>query len=168
MSRLLYLDFDGPLHPAAVFDRPGIGLHLQAPGHQLFEHAPLLDEMLSPYVEIEIVLSTTWVAARSFEFACDQLPDGLRSRVIGATYTAENLKYFDAWPRGRQVTSDVVLRKPSKWFAIDDDDSGWPTSARPRLILVDANAGISTHQAQAAIRAKLKWLAGEGGHSRDT
>ena len=143
-----------------MFDGPAIGLHLRAWGHHLFERAPLLDELMAPYDDIKIVLSTTWVAARSFEFARDQLPDGLRSRVIGATYTAENLKYFGAWPRGRQVASDVLHRKPGKWFAIDDDDSGWPTSARPRLILVDANAGISTPQAQAAIRAKLKWLAG--------
>lgn len=159
MSRLLYLDFDGPLHPAAVFDRPGIGLHLQAPGHQLFEHAPILDELLSPYVEIEIVLSTTWVAARSIEFARDQLPEGLRSRVIGSTYTVDNLKYFDAWPRGRQVTSDVLIRKPGKWLAIDDDDSGWPSSARRRLVLVDKHAGIGTPIAEAAIRQKLRWLA---------
>lgn len=158
-SRILYLDFDGPLHPSEVFDSLELGLHLRAAGHHLFEHAPLLDELMSPYADIKIVLSTTWVAARSFEFAHDQLPDGLRSRVIGATYNEENLRYFDAWARGRQVTNDVLARKPARWIAIDDDDSGWPPWARRRLVLVDGADGISTATAQATLRTKLKWLA---------
>lgn len=52
--------------------------------------------------------------------AKDVLPSELGRRVIGSTYTPENLKYFDAWPRGRQVTSDVQRRQPANWLAIDD------------------------------------------------
>jgi hypothetical protein len=61
-GRVLYLDFDGVLHPEDVWRRPGWGPYVASPpGHQLFEHADLLVELLAPYPDLRIVLSTSWV-----------------------------------------------------------------------------------------------------------
>ena len=116
---------------------------------------PILEELFAPYPELRIVLSTRWVASQSFEFARDQLSPELRRRVIGSTYNDENLRYFDAWPRGRQVHSDMLIRKPDRWFAIDDDDSGWPKSANNNFIKTNGATGISEAQVQTNIREML-------------
>ena len=158
MTKLCYLDYDGTLHDSQVYISPGVGIHIRTPGRALFEWAAILDDLMLPHPEIKIVLSTTWVAAQSFEFARAQLPPGLQKRIIGSTYTTENLRYFDAWPRGRQVTSDVLTRNPSSWFAIDDDDNGWPRNCRSRLIKTDGSTGISAPRIQDAIRKILMSL----------
>jgi len=131
---------------------------MQAPGRALFEWAPILDELLAPHPDVSIVLSTSRVPEFGFEFVRDVLPSGLRRRVIGATYTAENLLYFDACPRGKQVTSDVQIRNPDGWFAIDDDLSGWPAAATRHLIPTTGATCISTLKVQEAIRRILKTL----------
>jgi hypothetical protein len=131
------------------------GIHILTPDRTLFEWMPILDELLSPYSDIQIVLSTSWVAAQSYEFARAQLSPALQQRVIGSTYTAENLRYFDSWPRGRQVTSDVAARKLDSWFAIDDDDNGWTTSTKRRLIKTNGSTGINDTAVQDKIRKML-------------
>lgn len=46
-GRVLYLDFDGVLHPEDVRRRAGRGPYIASPsGHVLFEHAPLLADVL--------------------------------------------------------------------------------------------------------------------------
>jgi hypothetical protein len=47
---VLYLDFDGVLHPEHVYWRRRRGAHIgaEADGNKLFEHGPLLDSLLDP------------------------------------------------------------------------------------------------------------------------
>lgn len=155
MTKICYLDFDGVLHSSEVFLSRRLGIHMQAPGRALFEWAPILAELMEPYPDVSIVLSTSWVGEWGEEFARSVLPPGLQHRVIGATYTPYNLKYFDAWARGRQVTSDATARRIDSWFAIDDDDRGWPPGAAGRLVLTDGSNGISSVTSQNAIRRAL-------------
>lgn len=158
VTKICYLDFDGVLHSSEVFLSRHLGIHMRAPGRALFEWAPILAELMEPYPDVSIVLSTSWVGEWGEEFARGVLPPALQHRVIGATYTPDNLRFFDAWPRGRQVNSDVQTRKPSRWFAIDDDDRGWPPAAADRLVLTDGLTGISSDSAQNAIRLALSSL----------
>jgi hypothetical protein len=158
VKKLCYLDFDGVLHSDEVYLSRDSGIHIQTEGRALFEWAPILDDLLAPHFDVSIVLSTTWVAKFGFDFARNALPSGLQQRVIGATYTSENLRYFDAWPRGKQVTSDVQIRKPSRWFALDDDLSGWPESASGHVIETMGATGISAQEVQNQIRRMLKTL----------
>jgi hypothetical protein len=124
---ILYLDYDGVLHPESVYQKHGKAPYVHnAPGHRLFEHAPALVELLQPYPDVKIVLSTTWSRLRGMSRAAKSLPLALRSRVVGATYHSQ----MDAWwfsqlPRGKQVLLDVCRRRPSSWLALDDDRDGW-------------------------------------------
>lgn len=52
---VLYLDFDGVLHPYPTEDG-----HFEIPEESLFRFAPLLEAQLGPYPQVKIVLSTTW------------------------------------------------------------------------------------------------------------
>jgi hypothetical protein len=159
---LLYLDFDGCLHHESVHWEPGREWpSLRAPvRYTLFQHAALLDEMLAPYPSIAIVLSTTWVWHYGLRKAAKELPAGLRSRVIGATYDSEASADFAYAPRGEQVTADVLRRKPSRWLALDDNTEGWPAWALPNFVRTHPYDGISPKRIQAQIRRGLAILAG--------
>jgi ABC transporter transmembrane region/HAD domain in Swiss Army Knife RNA repair proteins len=88
---VLYLDFDGVLHPEDVrMDRKRRPYVASPPGHELFEHAALLHKLLAPHPDIRIVLSTSWVHVYgSVSKVAKRLPPALGARVIGATYHSE-------------------------------------------------------------------------------
>lgn len=154
---VLYLDFDGVLHPADVVrharrDNPGgvaralpreiaLGRSARA-DHALFEHAALLEQALAPYPDVRIVLSTSWVPTLGFDQARQFLPAALSARVIGATWHSQmngdwplsmRRERFMQVPRGVQVLCDVGRRQPSAWLAVDDDPLGWGSSL-PHLV----------------------------------
>jgi hypothetical protein len=144
---VLYLDFDGVLHPEGVYWHPKRGAYLHADytnaGHALFEHAPLLEELLAPYPDVAIVLSTSWAVQYRYERAAKRLTESLRTRCIGATYhTAMERQTFANLPRGHQVRADVVRRQPAIWLAIDDTDEGWDR-AREHVVITDPVHGIA-------------------------
>jgi hypothetical protein len=158
---VLYLDFDGVLSHENVLWHPEHGAFLDAPErYSLFQHARLLEEMLQPYPTIKIVLSTSWVLRYGCAGAALRLPEGLRSRVIGATYDGEAIADFVHVPRGEQVTADVLRRKPSRWLALDDDAQGWPAWALPNFVRTHPYEGIRPKRVQAQIRRRLAALAG--------
>jgi len=153
---ICYLDFDGVLHDDAVYYSAASGIHVATSGRRLFEWMHILEELLAPHAT-RIVLSTTWVRHRSFDFAMRKLSPALQARVIGATFDIRETQKleFDLMSRGAQVLADVERRRPASWFAIDNDSAGWPTTARPRLVLTDDRLGLSEERVQAAIKAIL-------------
>lgn len=157
---ILYLDFDGVLHPEYCYWHPRKGPYLKAPGHSLFEHLPVLEELLAPYPQVKIVLSTTWVQTYRFNGTARKLGPILRERVIGATYhTGMNRENFRDIPRGLQVWADVARRQPSGWVAIDDDDLNWPVWSRDRLVRTDGLLGLGEERTQYELSGKLQKLA---------
>lgn len=157
-NKICYLDFDGVTHFAPVYWNSERGMHFDEPGHIFFEWTPVLESLLSQFPEVKIVLSTAWVRAQGLDFAKSMLPLSLQARVIGATFDNRYTQKldFDLMPRGQQVCGDVVRRRPSNWFAIDNDDQGWPHVCRSRLIKTDDSRGLSDPMVQSAI---LKTLA---------
>lgn len=143
---VLYLDFDGVLHPEDVYRHPRRGIFIgpKGAGHTLFQHAGLLQELLQPYPDVGIVLSTSWVRVLSFSQARRRLPSALSERVVGATYhSSMDVVVFAAMERGHQVLADVGRRRPGRWVALDDDGEGWPESVRARLVLTDPLDGLA-------------------------
>lgn len=156
---VLYLDFDGVLHPEAVYWRPQRGAYIEdslaSAGQRLFEHAELLIELLAPFPHISIVLSTSWARHYRFSKAARKLPISLRQRVIGATFHSQMDKVlFDRLSRGRQVLSDVERRQPAAWLAIDDTDEGWG-NARGNVVISDERFGIAEPSVLRKLRDSL-------------
>ena len=141
---LLYLDFDGVLHPERVWWHPTVGPYLSDPGEdKLFQHATLLERLLAPYPDVRIILSTTWVRHYGVAKSAKELRPALRQRVIGATFhNRMNQEAFAMTPRGQQVWSDVQKRKPRDWLALDDCPDGWPPEAAGRFIRTDPHQGL--------------------------
>ncbi len=156
---LLYLDFDGVLHPEYCYWHPRKGPYLKAPGHSLFEHLALLEGILEPHPEVRIVLSTTWVQTYQFSETARKLGPTLRSRVIGATFhTGMDKESFRDMPRGLQVLGDVARRQPSAWVALDDEPKGWPVDGQGKLVLTHGLHGLGEERAQQELKAKLQML----------
>lgn len=154
-AHVLYLDFDGVLHPHDVWMRPLIGPQLRGPvGHTLFEHAELLEKLLAPYPSLRIVLSTTWAAHLGQAKATLQLRPALRARVIGMTYRRQQgLEPFLKTPRAQQVLADAARRQPKRWLAIDDQAEGWPEGAA--VVLTDPVEGLGSMQSQELLKSLL-------------
>lgn len=149
---ILFLDFDGVLHPDAAYLEKGRPV-LRAMG-ELFMWAPALIEALAPYPQIKIVLSTSWVRVRGFERARDALPEALRRRVIGATWhsamirsTHNGLKLPSCWwdeaSRYQQIARYAERAGIKRWIAVDDHGEEWAAEDRSKLILTNPDRGIA-------------------------
>lgn len=154
---ILYLDFDGVLHHENCLWHPKKGAYLSAPSvYVLFQHVGLLEEILAPYPEVRIVLSTSWVRTYGCDGTAKRLSESLRARVIGATFhSAMNESKFTDAPRGMQVWSDVLRRQPRDWIALDDDYLHWPAWCLDKYVRTHEHEGISDPAVEAEFRKKL-------------
>ncbi|KAF3998339.1 HAD domain-containing protein [Glaciimonas immobilis] len=158
--KILYLDYNGVLHDGMVIRNRKRGMYISTPERSFFEWMPILEELLEPYPDVKIVLSTSWIRALGFDATRQELSEALRSRVVGSTFHHPKLlqSEFDIMPRGMQIWNDVELRKPDNWCAIDDDAFGWPIWCRDKLIETKGHLGLSDPEVQDALRAKLAAL----------
>ncbi len=160
---ILFLDFDGVLHPDAAYlvnGRPT----LRAEG-ELFMWAPLLVDVLSGFPETEIVLSTSWARELSFTRARRWLPPALRRRVIGATWHTrmsllhDGLRSVATWwdgaTRYEQIKRYASRAGRSDWLAIDDQPEGWAAEDLEKLVHTDGQRGLSDPRALALLAERL-------------
>lgn len=162
----IYLDFDGVLHPDAVFRPSNKPLDLRAPG-ELFMHAELLLEALAPYPEAKIILSTSWVRMLGYERTLKKMPSELRALVTGATWH-KSMKHGNQDPhswmtRYEQILAHVNRNNVQKWLAIDDLHSGdeidkWSSKHKNNLVLTEQKLGLSCPLVQTELKQKLKEL----------
>lgn len=155
---LLYLDYDGVLHPEDVYRHPKRGIYLASKygGHELFEHAELLADELEPHPDIRVVLSTSWVRVLRFKRAVSYLPERLKARVIGATFhSSMSQGHFLDLSRGQQVLADASRRRATRWLALDDDAEHWPVSHREHLVHTDPVDGLAAVLPEFRSRLKL-------------
>lgn len=161
---ILFLDFDGVLHPSRAF----MGQHgpeLAGDG-SLFMWAGMLAEVLDEHPGVQIVLSTSWARRLPYMQVRDYLPPMLRRRVIGSTWhrirTEEDysrgltLSYWQTASRYQQVRRWVDLCRVTRWLAIDDDAAEWAEADHARLIHTNGETGLS----DPAVLARLSELLG--------
>jgi hypothetical protein len=159
----LFVDYDGALHRGRALLDEGGKISLDT-GNPLFEFAPLLINLLEPWPEVKIVLTTSWLNKLSVEQVVSYLPLPLAKRVVGTTqgYKAR----FGDWKLGiarTYIIRDYVFgHRLKNWLAIDDSAYGahdLSTDFLPlesHLALLDSQRGIGDVDAQQRIR---DWLA---------
>ena len=150
LMNVLYLDFDNVLHGDVLL----YPLQPETPGQILFENMPILEQLLEPYPDLKLVLSTSWVQQLAFARARKALPPSLRKRVIDATYQGPHMREeeFSRLTRYEQVIADVARRRPGKWLAIDYDLDGWPEHALINVVPMSLLVGLG----DAAVALELK------------
>lgn len=161
--QVLYLDFDGVLHPDAAYFSFKRGIELRAPGHTLFENIDILEQMLAPHPEVRIVLSTSWVYAKDFKFAKERLSPVLQKRVIGATFHRRHhdLYHFRTMSRGQQILADIQRRQPGAWLSIDDHCEDWPEQAG-FVVQCDGQLGLQCADTRRCFADALSIVFGHG------
>lgn len=163
---IVFLDFDGPLHPDEAYNLPGRGIVLKTANlpdeyqdAELFCYMPLLENVLADYPEVRLVLSTTWAESLGLEGAKQWLSPALQARVIGATHHPQHTPRWHYQSRFQQILDYVAHhRLGSQWLAIDNDNTGWPDNQYDNLVLTDDYAGLSDPKTLALLRARLDLL----------
>jgi len=159
-DRVLFLDFDGVLHPDYVY-RTRSGLVLRASG-QLMMHAGILVEILKEFPRVKISLSTSWVRILGYRRARGALPPELQALTVGSTWHSRMpkspLEGYDTYSRYQQIRAAVTRAGLTNWIALDDDPfASWPGHDR-RLIRTEPDLGLSSVLTQEELRFKLRVL----------
>jgi hypothetical protein len=170
---ILFLDFDGVLHPAEVFKPARKPIELRAEG-ALMMHAHILEKIIQPF-DVQIILSTSWVRSLGYLKTVKRMPPALAERVIGATwhtgmvdvvaypYTSGSYTSdpFNFLTRFEQIRNYVIRHDVKSWLAIDDLHSGadpWPAEFESRLVKTDGEAGLGCEEKQREMKQKLEEL----------
>ena len=160
---VLFLDFDGVLHPDEVYLERGRPV-LRSSG-ELFMWAPLLVDALADHPEVRIVLSTSWARVLGFSKARDWLPRTLRDRVIGATWHSAmgrcagaplgTSTWWDQATRYAQIARYVQRAGLLRWVAVEDQPEGWSRSDLDKLVRTHPQFGLSSAIASGQLAAQL-------------
>ncbi|MCQ9730194.1 hypothetical protein LM497_30090 [Pseudomonas aeruginosa] len=161
---ILFLDFDGVLHPDAVYLERGRPV-LRADG-ELFMWSRHLVDALASAPRVRIVLSTSWARELRFARARDYLPAELRPKVIGATWHSGMATDDEHRPLGRDTWWDTSTRYQqirryvdragiTDWIAVDDQPEGWADADSNKLVVTDSRLGLSAPSARARLAAAV-------------
>jgi hypothetical protein len=109
---ILFLDFDGVLHPEATFE-----------DEKHFSKNELLFDFLQPYFErnqIKVVFSTAWRESFKFEELLEFMPAQAHEHIIGVTPIHES--NFNKGARQREIMDYMRINGHFKkgWVALDD------------------------------------------------
>jgi hypothetical protein len=152
---ILFLDFDGVLHPDPCHDAA-----------QLFEHAPRLAGVLDDFPEVSVVLSTSWRTERTIDDLVAALPEPMRPRVLGVTPLSSAFRVPPRlMPYRRQAECERWLEDNDAgardWLALDDRAS-WFEPYFDALIECDSLRGFDEFAERrlrsALIRGRRKLL----------
>lgn len=160
---ILFLDFDGVLHPDSAYWHPGHGIVLnvtELPDEykyaNLFCYADALAAALEDFSQVRIVLSTSWVSAIGYSRSRVRLPDALRRRVFSATYHSRHTPRWNYQSRFQQIMENVRYNRFGEcWVAVDNDDTDWPDELRGHFVHTDDNRGIADPVALERLREIL-------------
>jgi hypothetical protein len=146
---VLFLDFDGVLHPenAARMD----WRIERIVGENLFCWLPLLEKLLAPYPELRILVTSDWRRHFSNESLKDLLgPLGSRFLDVVLTYSPS---------RYEEIATEADKRQLQRWLALDDHSSVQEAAAaNERLIWCPPAEGLSSERVQRELTEKLDRL----------
>jgi hypothetical protein len=132
IERVLFLDFDGVLHPVGG-----------PPGHSLpFEHMHALEAVLRRWPALQVVIASSWREHYELEQLRDFFADDLRDRVVGVTPVLEREGEFAVGRRQKECLAWLAANAPeARWLALDDDATLYESG--PHALICDAVQGLS-------------------------
>ena len=127
MRKLLFLDFDGVLHPSTVTaEQP------------LFCRAALLVEASAlAQLDFDIVISSSWRHHFSLQALLEPLPSAIREKVVGTTGPA----HIGKWSRFQEIQRYRMQHGNPPWRALDDSRYEFPPDCA-ELIWCNPNYGL--------------------------
>lgn len=136
--RILFLDFDGVLHPQLTSIS------------ELFGRLPLFEEWLVSRPLVDVVISSSWRLAYDLEELRSFFSEGLRARVVDVTPPGSDT----SGSREHQIRSWLRAKAPeATWVAFDDSE--WLFAGTERLVLCSPDLGLQTQNLDEADRLLL-------------
>jgi hypothetical protein len=133
---VIFLDFDGVLHPNGCQPSDCFGL------------LPPLAETIDPF-DVDIVISSTWRMHKSLRWLKNLFPLSVRNRVVGTTGDP----FPGSFARWREIGEYLQEHPASDWRALDDFDFEFPPDC-PQLIHCDGDRGCQN----AELELLANWL----------
>lgn len=139
MNKILFLDFDGVLHPSST-SHPS----------ELFSQNDLLEKTLEN-VDCEIVISSSWRFHTPFESLKSNLPINVRKLVSGVTGDP----HIGSHSRFNEITQYLMMKniRDFDWISLDDSAYEFPVNCQ-NLIKCNPNTGLTIKECSLL----RKWL----------
>lgn len=157
---ILFLDFDGTLHPNwEMTDKGGRMIASAYSGPWLVE-ASALASLIEPYSEkIDIVISSWWAYTRSLPEVKGLLPEVIASRIVDSVWLPHLRDRYREERISRYQTIQLWLDHHEvgdtrEWLALDDDANEWPAEFLNRLVHADGTLGNPAVKAKFFCRLK--------------
>jgi hypothetical protein len=146
---LLFLNFDGVLHPNAVrFDRK-LSPALDAPGHRLFESNHALAEVVTDFTTLRLVLNTWWTYFLGFDESLRRLPKPLSSRVSGSIL--QHVSFCPSLPHRIALATEAVRNVSEPVLILDHADARYPKHVLRVTLLLEPQIGLADPRAVQAL-----------------
>ena len=145
--RVLFLDFDGVVHPFGKDPDGGPAAESLVLDLGVFCWLEHLERLVLPHPDVGVVVHSSW----RYPHSDDELAD-----MLGAL----NGRYLGKTPRGARYASITRWLKDNRsvvgeYLILDDATSEFPPSARRRLLPCISHKGLSDHPTQASL---AQWL----------
>lgn len=128
---LLFLDFDGVLHPRATVKN-------------LFMHLPRIEGVLRDFHYVQVVISSSWREATSLSEMQEMFSEDLRQRIIGTTPLVD-IEYPPGPVGHREEEIRIYMAQTEfvgkPWLALDDEAPFFSPGC-PNLILCNSRTGL--------------------------
>ena len=134
-KKVLFLDFDGVLHPTTH-------------GSALLSQLPLLESALEG-CDYTMVISSSWRFHLEMEDLKKHFSSSVRDKIVGVTEDA----YIGAYARFHEINAYVLQHGIVNWRALDDSYWEFPQGCS-QLIRCNPNKGLTPHE----VKLLTEWL----------
>lgn len=143
---ILFLDFDGVLHPE-IMGTPEL-CHLSA-----------LEELLREFPQVKLVLSTSWRIVYPQDSLLEVFASDIRGRIIGTTPNYDEIppkmrESLSEFKRQAEIEAWLLQNSAGEHFIVIDDYASEFAPNWSPLLLVDGKTGMTAQYLQ-RLRAKL-------------
>ena len=127
--KILFLDFDGVLHP--FFPRDD----RSDEENQLFSYLPRLERVLREFSDLRVVITSSWRTNRSWDDLIKPFAPDIAIRIIGATPSLNHQDHS----RFKEVLHylDQNNLHGANWVALDDDPALYPADCSSLVLCED-------------------------------
>jgi len=126
-KKVLFVDFDGVLHPTTH-------------GSNLLSQLPLLESAIESH-DCALVISSSWRFHLEIDDLKKHFSSSVRNKIVGVTGEA----YIGAYARFHEINAYVDLHGVSDWRALDDSYWEFPDKC-PNLIRCNPNTGVTVSE----------------------
>ena len=130
---VLFLDFDGVLHPVGG----------ASAGTRLSQLPLLAAALREPALQhVQIVIASTWRQAHSIERLRRLFPADIAARIIGGTPVLD--EYDSEHERYEEIRAWLDEQSEGwQWVALDDDREGFPDRVHKNVVFPDPAIGVT-------------------------